>query len=60
MTRYPRCTTPFQALAVMRLLTFGMKAETARIKRDWVTLADMRTSTDDCRIALRALFEDTP
>jgi hypothetical protein len=45
--------------ATMRLMRYGNKAVTARVSDDLVTYWDLRTSTDDCRIALRAAAAET-
>lgn len=44
--------------ATLRLMRYGNAALTAKY-RDPVTYADLRTSADDCRIALRAAAEET-
>lgn len=41
--------------ARLRLMRYAGQAMTAKENRDWVALADARTSADDARIALRAV-----
>lgn len=40
--------------AILRLMRYALKAQTAKDNRDLVLLADLRTSADDCRIAIRS------
>jgi hypothetical protein len=47
-------TTAETRLAIVRLMWFGSKALEAKWAGDAVRYADLRTSTDDCRIAIRA------
>lgn len=46
--------------AIRRLLRVTGPIGTAIDRRDWVTVADLRTSGDDARIALRAAVHDWP
>ena len=43
--------------AIRRLMNYGAKALEAKYQHDPVRLADLRTSTADCRIAIRATRE---
>lgn len=45
--------TAMQRANVLHLLSLGLQATTARERRDFVALADLNTSLDDMRIAIR-------
>jgi len=47
-------STPESRAAIRRLMRYASEALTAKWDHDAVRLADLRTSTDDCRIAVRA------
>jgi len=55
-----RPKSPQVRLAIRRLMRVTGPMDGARARRDWVTLADLRTSGDDARIALRAAMRDWP
>ena len=57
MSRYARELSNMQTAATLRLMRYAIRAACARDRHDWLTVADLRTSTDDCRIALRAAMQ---
>lgn len=52
-------TTADTRTAIQRLMKYASAAMQARHDRDLVHYWDLRTSTDDCRIAIRATTGST-
>lgn len=50
-------STPETRAAIRRLMRYASHALAAKWDHDPIRLADLRTSTDDCRIAIRATKE---
>lgn len=50
-------STPETRTATLRLMRYASAALEAKYQHDLVRLADLRTSADDCRIAIRATTE---
>jgi hypothetical protein len=50
-------STPETRAAILRLMRYASTALEAKWQHDAVKLANLRTSADDCRIAIRATTE---
>lgn len=57
--QYARQRTPEQRAATLRLFRCAAEAVMAQARGDLIAWADARTSTDDARVALRALSKET-
>lgn len=51
-------TRSIQGQARIRLLNAVIRQMMAKERKDFLTYADLRTTSDDCRIAHRLLFEN--